>query len=130
MAACGRRYFSHYYPLQRENAAGRPLVAALLDHTTSPEEVVVILGLDWSPELPYQSGRRAIMESSFSSVPRSLIDAALQKAIKNAGRDKVTALAVCAGGRSSPELPALLAELALGRAVHVDDCDVYERGKL
>ena len=42
------------------------------------------------------------MDSSFSSVPRSLINAALQNAIENAGRDKVTALAACAGGRNSP----------------------------
>jgi hypothetical protein len=127
MAACGRRYFNHYYPLQRENAAGRPQVAELLDHTTSADAAVVILGLDWSPELPYQSDRRAIMDSSISSVPRPMLDAALEKAIDNEGRNKVAAVVACADGRSSPELPALLTELDMGRSLQVGDCEVYER---
>jgi hypothetical protein len=67
------------------------------------------------------------MDGSFSSVPRPVLNAALEKAIDNEGRNKVTAVVACADGRSSAELPALLAELEMGRAMKADDCDVYER---
>jgi hypothetical protein len=50
----------------------------------------------------------------------------MERAIDNTGRNNVTAIVACDVGRSSPQLAAVLAEFAMGRSVHVDDCDVYE----
>lgn len=56
-------YARNYLPYQR---AGRPVPdeARLLAEVVKPDEMVVILGEDWDPAMPYYAGRRALMMAS------------------------------------------------------------------
>ncbi len=127
MASCGVRYFSHYYPLQRNNAAGRPEAAGLIDKVTGPQSVILILGLDWSAELPYQSHRRAIMDATFD--PKSYIWSIgpIEQAISNQGPGNVAALVACDKGRYEPRLSILLKDVRISPTtdLHADHCDLY-----
>jgi hypothetical protein len=129
MTACGFRYFTHYYPIQSKNAPGRPEAAALVDKTTEPDSVIVILGLDWSSEFPYQSHRRAIMATTFRR--RELISNSgpVEHAISNEGPQNIAALVACDEGRYELRLPILLREVGLPPVanLHADSCDIYER---
>lgn len=133
MAACAFRYSTHYYPIQHKNAPGRPEAAALVDKTTGPESVILIVGLDWSAEFPYQSHRRAIMDTSWGwhryQSGQTLGLGPIEQAISNEGTGNVAALVACDEGRHEDRLPALLRDVGMPLAtnLHADDCDIYER---
>jgi hypothetical protein len=128
MAACGFRYVSHYYPIQSMNAPGRPGAAALVDSTTGPQGVILIMGLDWSSEFPYQSHRRAIMDTSLGRNPWSTRP--FEDALANEGPENIAALVACDQGRYGSRLSILLQDLRLAPStdLHADNCDIYERG--
>jgi hypothetical protein len=131
MAACGFRYFTHYYPIQSKNAPGWPEAAALVDKTTGPESVILILGLGMSPEFPYQSHRRAIMDTPIFG--RDLMpisnNEVLEHAISNEGPRNIAALVACEAARYEPLLPILLRHIGMPQAtnLHADNCDISER---
>lgn len=129
MSACAYRYFTYFYPFQVRNAPGRPHVAAIIDQATRAESVILILGLDWSPELPYQTHRRAIMDAAFvgNFGPWSLEP--VEHAIANEGAQNIAAVVACDQGRYGSRLPALLQNVGMARAtdLHADGCDIYER---
>lgn len=129
MAACGYCYLTHYYPIQSKNAPGRPAAAALVDNTTKPDSVIVILGMDWSSEFPYQSHRRAIMDTSFSIKELISDSGPVERAISNEGPQNIAALVACDEGRHELRLPMLLRDIGLPPAanLHADACDIYER---
>ncbi len=129
MGACGCRYFTHYYPIQGRNAPGRPGAAALVDNTTEPQDVILIMGLDWSSEFPYQSHRRAIMDTSFGRNLDSWSTRPIEHAVANEGPQNVTALVACDQGRYESRLSILLQDLQLSHEtdLHADNCDIYER---
>jgi len=129
MAACGFVYLTHYYPIQSKNAPGRPAAAALVDNTTKPDSVIVILGMDWSSEFPYQSHRRAIMDTSFSIKELISDSGPVEHAISNEGPQNIAALVACDEGRHELRLPMLLRDIGLPPAanLHADACDIYER---
>jgi hypothetical protein len=129
MAACALRYSYHYYPTQHKNAPGRPEAAALVDNTTGPESVILILGLDWSSEFPYQSHRRAIMDTSFLRKELISNSGPVEHAISNAGPKNIAALVACGEGRHEDRLLTLLRDVGmpLTTNLHADDCDIYER---
>jgi hypothetical protein len=55
------RFAQYYYPkvvFREQQIAG---VSAAVQQITSRDDVIVILGCDWSPEIPYYSERRALM---------------------------------------------------------------------
>jgi hypothetical protein len=126
ISACGFRYFTHYYPIQSKNAPGRLHAAALVDNTSGPESVILILGLDWSAEFPYQSHRRAIMDAEF--IPNHDIRP-VEHAIANLGPQNVTATVACDRGRYGSRLSTLLHDVGMVHAteLHADNCDIYER---
>jgi hypothetical protein len=128
MVSCGLRYFGHYYPLQVRNAPGRPQAVALVDTTTAPQSVILITGLEWSAEFPYQSHRRAIMDAFFPQTHTWTLGP-VERVIATAGAKNVTALIACDEGRHGPRLAALLRDLGLTDATgsSADDCDIYER---
>ena len=125
ITACGFRYFTHYYPIQSGNAPGRAAAAALVDSTTKPQSVIVIVGLRWSSEFPYQSHRRAIMDATFDHWSIGPIE----HAIANQGPENIAALVACDQGRYEPHLSTLLRDVSIRHAasLHADDCDIYER---
>jgi hypothetical protein len=127
MAACGFRYVTHYYPIQSMNAPGRPEAAALVDRTTGPQDVIVIMGLEWSSEFPYQSHRRAIMDTSFGRNPWSIRP--IEDALADEGPQNVMALVACDKDRYGSRLAILLQDLRLAPStdLHADKCDIYER---
>jgi hypothetical protein len=130
MGACVLRYFSHYYPIQKNNAAGRPDVAALIDKVTDSRDVILITGLDWSAELPYQSHRRAIMDATFDPKVHTWNSGPIEQAIASLNPQKVAALVACDKGRYGSRLSILLNDLSFipKTDLHADQCDVYARG--
>lgn len=125
--ACADRYFTHYRPIQITNAPGRPEAATLVDTTTAPQSVILITGLEWSAEFPYQSHRRAIMDAFFPETPTFTVGP-VERVIATAGPKNVTALIACDQGREGPRLSAFLRDLGLTHStdLHADNCDIYE----
>lgn len=126
MASCAGSYWRNYYPIQSRNYPGRPDAAAVIDQTTSPESVILVTGLDWSPELPYQSQRRAIMDPNW---PATSNMNALRHAVENEGRAQIAAVVACDTRRNSDRVKELLEIIEMDNPVelHADDCDIYER---
>ena len=129
IAACGRRYHSHYYVIQRSNAPGRPGAAAIIDSTTKLSDVVVITGLDWSSELPFQSHRRAIMDPGSAQFWAKSSLGPITTAIRNQGARSIPEVIVCDSERGSDHAEALLHIIGLEEStnLHADGCDIYLR---
>lgn len=121
---CITQYFHGYYRVQSTNAPGRPAAAAIVDRETKPSDVLLIYGLDWSSELPYQAHRRAIM------LPEFLRDASLREAVREEGVTHISSLLIC---NESP-IPSsdVLTTLHEGginftRRFDRDGCEIYLR---
>jgi hypothetical protein len=129
VAACLIRYRGSYYRIQQQDAPGRPQAAAIIDRTTNPGDVIVMSGLDWSSELPYQSHRRAIMDPGAVAFhfPNSL--GAIAAAIENQHAEAIPEVAICDDARKSDRSQALLQFLGIhsSTALHADNCDIYLR---
>lgn len=129
LAACVVRYHGSYYRIQMRDAPGRPEAAAIIDRTTDADDVIVISGLDWSSELPYQSHRRAIMDSGVVAYrfPNSL--GAIATAIRNQDAKNIPEIVVCDQMRGTDRARAFLQLLGIqsSSALHADDCDIYLR---
>jgi hypothetical protein len=54
------RHQGHYVPIQAHNHEELNAVSRTIQQVTQPDDVLVILGCDWSSELPYYSRRRAL----------------------------------------------------------------------
>ncbi len=54
------RHREYYYPIQAKNCDELNAVVQAIQRTTAPDDVLVILGCDWSSELPFSSRRRAL----------------------------------------------------------------------
>ncbi len=54
------RHQEHYRPIQAHNHEELNAVSRTIQQVTRPEDVLVVLGCDWSSELPYSSRRRAL----------------------------------------------------------------------
>lgn len=64
LACLGWGVFSYarsYYRLLPENETRVPEVSRALQAVTSPDDVIVVVGQDWNPVLPYTADRRALM---------------------------------------------------------------------
>jgi hypothetical protein len=117
-------YFHGYYRVQRANAPGRPAAAAIVDRETKPSDILLIYGLDWSPELPYQAHRRAIMLPEFQR------DASLREAVREESVNHISSLLICDEGRkSSSDILTTLHEggVNLTRRFDRDGCEIYLR---
>jgi hypothetical protein len=129
LAACAASYMREYHPLQAHNSPGRPDTAALIDQTTSAQSVILITGLDWSPELPYQSQRRAIMEVYGADAVGVSDLRAVEQAIADEGPGGISAVVACSTRRNSDRLKTILQAVGMSNPteMHGDDCDIYER---
>ncbi len=54
------RHHEYYYPIQAKNCDELNAVGQAIQRATEPDDVLVILGCDWSSELPFSSRRRAL----------------------------------------------------------------------
>jgi hypothetical protein len=129
LSACAYRYHGQYYLLQRENAPGRPGAAAVIDRTTAPDDVIVITGLDWSSELPYQSHRRAIMDAGSAVFWSRSRLGPISAAIHNQGASTIPEVVVCQSARESEDVAAILhvVGIPVSAPLKADDCDIYLR---
>jgi hypothetical protein len=122
IGTCVTHYFHEYYELQKADAPGRPLAAAVIDKETKPTDAILVYGLEWSSELPYQAHRRAIMAWQAPG------ETALQRAIANQGASHISALIVCDKDRGlSPAIVANMRSAGFGakRQLTGDNCDIY-----
>jgi len=122
ICGCVVQYFREYYQLQKTNAPGRPSAAAVIDRETNSTDALLVYGLDWSSEFPYQAHRRAIMAWKAPG------EHALQQAIANEGVSHISALVVCDQDRSLAS--ALVANMrsagfSANRQFTADNCDIY-----
>jgi 4-amino-4-deoxy-L-arabinose transferase-like glycosyltransferase len=83
-------------------------ISAQLQAQTSADEVVAITGQDWSPVIPYQAGRRALMIPPFATLD---VVRANARELRAAGA-KLTALVRCGTGQEDA-VRLLLSELGL-----------------
>lgn len=117
------RYFLDFYAWQRSDGSTVGAVADVLTHITGSEDVLLTYGLDWSPELPYLTNRRAIMSGySVSDDPR------VHVVLSQLPPRKLGAVVVCGAARNSlSPLQHLLAGLSFrtDRYAAVSDCDLY-----
>lgn len=129
LSACAARYHSRFYLFQLENAPGRPAAAAILDSTTKPDDVIVIAGLDWSSELPYQSHRRAIMYSGSARYWSGTELGPITAAIQNQQSRTIPAVVVCDTARGAQAVEPLLHIVGIQdpAPLHADNCDIYLR---
>jgi hypothetical protein len=129
MAACMSRYHRYYYRNQQASEPGFAALATAIDRTTRPDDVILITGLDWSPALPYQSRRRAIMDMGTGTLfgPKEL--ALLEKSISMQGPRTIAAVVACGTQRDDIRLNALLQFVGIDgdRKLEADGCDVYQR---
>jgi hypothetical protein len=130
MFACIRSYHGDFYPLQAQNAPGHPAAAAIIDKTTAKDDVLLITGLDWSSELPYQSHRRAIMDAHLVSPMPTDALGPLTREIDDEGPQTIPEVIACNKNRNSARLQKLLqlVDIAPTTSLHADDCDIYVRG--
>ncbi len=68
------RHQEHYRPIQETNHEELSAVSRTIQQVTQPDDVLVILGCDWSSELPYYSRRRSLsipfwMEPNLENLP-------------------------------------------------------------
>ena len=125
--ALGVRHFNRtYLPAQQVDTASAPLFASALAarDLTRADDVVLILGLDWSSEVPYYSERRALMEPGWAPWQTPMFQAALA----NLSSVHIGAVLVCQDARSTPEeVQARLAALEFMQspAYQNASCDIY-----
>lgn len=129
VAAAALRYMGRYDSIQRSAAPGMPDVAGIVDGTTRAGDVIVITGLDWSAELPFQSHRRAIMYRDPRQVSDASTLAPLFAVLHNQGPQSASELVACDSSRGTPATIALLhlLDIAPSNAFHTDRCDIYAR---
>jgi hypothetical protein len=126
---CLDRYHEDFYRIQQWDAPGRTAAAAIIDRTTNAGDVILITGLGWSSELPYQSHRRSIMDfpGAFANYPHPLTP--LITAIRNLGAQTIPEVVVCDDSRGTGRARALLnlVDIPDSTTLHADNCDVYLR---
>ncbi len=60
LASLAFDYDRTYRPIQVRNASRLQRLGAAIRERTAPDEILILLGLDWSSEIPYYSERRAL----------------------------------------------------------------------
>jgi hypothetical protein len=129
IVTCVMRYHNGFYRLQKWNAPGHAEAAAIIDRTTNPDDVIVITGLGWSSELPYQSQRRSITDFAgpFGPFPHPLVP--LVDAMLNQGPQTIPEVVVCDRSRGTEFAGALLKLTGIPdtTTLHADNCDIYTR---
>ncbi|HSP98298.1 MAG TPA: tetratricopeptide repeat protein [Candidatus Dormibacteraeota bacterium] len=115
-------YARGYYEVQRQD---HPLpLGAVLRRVTAPDDVLLIYGEDWSPELPYYAQRRALMDRN----NRSFSDPTMRAAMENLKTHHVGAGVFCRASRSRTDLVRQAQqafELLKVPFVGTGGCDVY-----
>jgi hypothetical protein len=121
------RYRSLYVPLQTAPPNRVLDVARIVESVTAPDDVLLILGLDWSSELPYSAKRRSLMNRAgiLPDRPR------MQQALANLGEHPPAAMVACGPALANrPLIQSWVVALGLDAVPRTTSvCAVYTRGK-
>jgi hypothetical protein len=71
-------YSAMYRPLQATPNQEIRELASAIHEKTSPEEVILLLGFDWSPLVPYYAERRALMIPDWTTLTEDQVKQALR----------------------------------------------------
>src|SRR5438477_4107873 len=71
-------YSQMYYPRQAHNQTGLDGVARMISGGCDPDAVVVYIGMDWDPTLPYYTQRRALMIPDWPQLKEEDVRKAIQ----------------------------------------------------
>jgi hypothetical protein len=115
-------YQRDYLPYQLTDGHRYATIGHLIQEKTDKEDVLIIWGHDWSPEVPYVSKRRAIMDRQ----NRDLEDPSLTEALNNLGQRKIGALVFCDGSAASDFIAQKPSRFGISDVFsEVDGCKVY-----
>jgi len=98
LIAQGWRYLEHYYPSQSAVSIGGDGLTRSLQAVTQPQDVIVVLGQDWSSITPYYARRKAVMLRDDAARDSNLVE----QALVNLDGEKIGAL-VIVGKRDGEE---------------------------
>jgi hypothetical protein len=125
LAAMSTNYLQGYYADQKSATTAPMALAVLTDERTSPDDVMLIYGLDYSPVLPYEARRRAIMDWK----NRDLDDPAIHSTLEELSAQglRLGAVVACGDARTNVVVLANIARLGYPHApAHTEPfCDLY-----
>jgi len=124
-------YYIRYHDIQKTNADGQPRVAYAVEGMTSPQDVIVVFGQDWSSELPFYSHRRALMWPQW--MPQDMDSPAMKEATGRLAGSRIGALIVCdRARRNSRLLESARRALEFGAAPEYQDgkCAIYRTSQV
>lgn len=129
IVTCIVRYRGSYYRIQQFNAPGYPGVAAIVQGTTRPGDVVLSTGLGWSSELPYEIHRRTISDFWVGSATYPDPSEPIFAAIRTQGAATIPEMIACDDARGTRRTEGYLKLLGIpdSTTLHADNCDVYLR---
>jgi hypothetical protein len=117
-----------YLPFIRADLSNHPTmqVSQFLKRETPRHSAILVLGSDWSSEIPYYSERKAIALAGW--IPPAKFEAVLSAPDSFLGALPLSAVVYCRD--STPEqqrrpADALLARLPIRRPERIAGCDVY-----
>jgi hypothetical protein len=125
LAAMASNYLAGYY-VDQESGSLAPITLSTLTRTlTAPDEVMLIYGLDYSPAVPYEAERRAIMDHRDRSIDDPAIAPALARLAAAGGR--VGAIVACGASRDDDVVRANIRRLGFPvRPYYAEPyCDLY-----
>ena len=118
-------YLAGYYVDQESGSLAPITVSALARTLTAPDEVMLIYGLDYSPAVPYEAERRAIMDHRDRSIDDPAIAPALARLAAAGGR--IGAIVACGESRYHDVVRANIRRLGFpARPYYAEPyCDLY-----
>lgn len=99
-------YWTSYRQLVTGPVPSPPELATLVDRFTGPADIVVVIGQDWDPTMPYHARRRALMVTDVASREPERLERVLARL---GSADRIGALVVSGNHRNQPEPLRLLA---------------------
>lgn len=81
-------YYQNYYPSQSQDNRQMYNIAQVIKSYTNKQDVLLIYGYDWNPEIPFYAERKAIMDRW--NYP--LYDIRILQSIKNTGKENIRAM--------------------------------------
>jgi hypothetical protein len=125
LTAMATNYLNGYYLDQSAPDSGPMQIAVLTGERTAPDDVMLVYGLDYSPVLPYEARRRAIMDWK----NRDLDEPAMKSTLDAMAAEGVHlgAVVACGDARSNVVVLANIARLGYPHApAHAEPyCDLY-----
>lgn len=124
------RYELEYRKAQESNNTEAVSIGEAIRDHTNPDEVAVMVGLDWSPEVPFYAERRSLLIPDWitNGEPEKMT-ASINSSIQDLSSQKVGAVAVCRDVRTKTNiLDTLLQHFNLKtKPVFTSPmCDVYD----